>query len=104
MLLQKEIDVCEATSGTDVINCLSAGNPNNFHALLLDLQLPGMTGFEVLEWIKEKNLSLPVIAFTANVIDRHTMHHLLKAGFSDVVPKPFQPEQLYEKIFRHVQH
>jgi len=101
MLLQKQIEVHEATNGQEVIQYLQSSSNKPFHLLLLDLQLPVMTGYEVMNWIKMNDISLPVIAFTANLVDKNDLKKLKQSGFTDVLPKPFQSEELYGKIYRY---
>lgn len=66
--------------------------------LLLDLQMPEMNGYELMEWIQQTNLSLPVIAFTAEMMANEEKQNLFKQGFTDMVPKPFDPEELQGKM------
>ena len=44
--------------------------------------------------------SMPVLAITANLIDRDLQKTLFKDGFTDSISKPFKPEVFYGKIFR----
>ena len=61
--------------------------------VLLDYQMPGMNGIEVLEEIKKKQLDLPVIMITAyGTIARAV--EAIKNGADDFVTKPFDPDHL----------
>ncbi|HKY10097.1 MAG TPA: sigma-54 dependent transcriptional regulator [Candidatus Binatia bacterium] len=61
--------------------------------VLLDYQMPGMNGIEVLSQIKKKDLSLPVIMITAyGTIERAV--EAIKRGADDFVTKPFDPDHL----------
>ncbi|MDB5190453.1 MAG: response regulator [Segetibacter sp.] len=66
--------------------------------LLLDLQMPGMNGFELMEWIRESGLVFPVIAFTAQTLSAEEKMELLQLGFTDMIPKPFAPAELQQKL------
>lgn len=70
--------------------------------VLLDLQLPGMDGFAVLERIQTMS-KVPAIALTAmpSAVEEQ---RCLDAGFDAYLSKPFEPEALYEVIRLHFPH
>ena len=65
-------------------------------AIILDIMLPGMDGFQVLRKIRE-NSAIPVIMLTARgeVTDRIVG---LELGADDYLPKPFEPRELLARI------
>jgi CheY-like chemotaxis protein len=71
---------------------------NDVDLLLLDLQMPEMNGYELMEWINTTELDLPVIAFTAEIMANEEKNDLFNRGFDDLVPKPFAPEELHNKM------
>lgn len=88
--------VLEATDGVDAQQLL-VQDPN-IDLLLLDLQMPNMDGYELMEWIREKHFSFPVIAFTAQIMSNEEKKELLQHGFADLLPKPFAPDELQQKL------
>jgi two-component system cell cycle response regulator DivK len=64
-------------------------------AALLDIQLPGMTGFQMLEGLRLRFGAMPVIAVTASVM-HHDRERILGAGFDAYIPKPVNIRQLLE--------
>ena len=56
-----------------------------YQAVILDISLPEMDGFEVLQRIRLIDPNIPVIAFTAHAANRE---RAIDAGFNDVVTKP----------------
>ena len=87
-----------AGSGPESLNILSAGAAR-FDGVLMDIQMPGMDGYETLRLMRERlGLSdLPVLAMTANALpsDRERS---LAAGMVDHIGKPFEPERLVAVI------
>jgi CheY-like chemotaxis protein len=60
--------------------------------------MPEMDGYELMEWIRETGLTLPVIAFTAQIMSPQEKKELEQQGFSDLLPKPFAPGELQQKL------
>lgn len=82
---------------------LEAFEQGEFDIVLLDLQMPELDGFEVAKAIrnhsKEEKRNLPILALTATSLNE-VKSELEGAGFNDYIPKPFSPEELYEKIIK----
>jgi PAS domain S-box-containing protein len=70
---------------------------NNYDLILLDLQMPGMDGFQVLEGLKKIELSgyLPVLVITAQ--PGHKLR-ALQAGAKDFISKPFDLVEVQTRI------
>jgi len=70
-----------------------------FDIMLLDIQMPEVSGFDVFRILKEKEIykNVPVIAITANVFAKET-DKLSEVGFDAIVLKPFKEEQLLKEI------
>ena len=64
--------------------------------VLLDLSLPGMDGLQVYDMLQadETTSSVPVIFVTANT----QRADFRKRGFSNVIPKPFDLDELLERV------
>jgi len=69
----------------------------DFDAILLDVQMPHMDGFEVMESLKpfERGGYLPVLALTAEPGHRT---QALRYGAKDFLRKPFDPEELLLRV------
>ena len=70
---------------------------NHYDLILLDLRMPGMDGFQVMEGLKEieKNNYLPVLVITAQ--PGHKLH-ALKAGAKDFISKPFDLAEVLARV------
>ncbi len=65
--------------------------------ILMDIQLPDMTGMEATKTIREFNPSIPIIAQSA-IRTQEEIDSVLEAGCNDVLTKPFKLEDFSEKI------
>lgn len=90
ILFREGYKVLRAYSGTEALLLLSKNKPN---LILLDLMLPGLSGEEVLPYIKE----IPVIVISAKV-DTLDKVNLLLGGAVDYVSKPFNIKELLARI------
>ena len=99
LILDEYYKVTAVTSGKQAIDFLKR-NTSDFHDLILmDIQMPGMDGLETMKKIKEQfgENTLPVIYLTA-ISEKKMVVECFKAGLSDYIVKPFNPEQLLQKI------
>ena len=65
--------------------------------LLLDVRMPGMNGLQLLELLKEKHISIPVIFITGHG-DVVMAVQAMKLGASDFIEKPFDNESLLRRV------
>ncbi len=72
-------------------------------AILLDIMMPGMDGWEVLGRLRENEITkdIPVIIFTAKEYSDGKSYAESK-GANDYIAKPFEPEDLSEVIARNL--
>jgi signal transduction histidine kinase/ActR/RegA family two-component response regulator len=92
-------EVTKAASGADA---LAAMDERLFDLILLDIQMPGMTGIEVLQRLRAgdgPNRDAPVVALTADVTSGGRKRYL-ELGFTDHSPKPIQIQELMDSIAR----
>ncbi|WP_140485924.1 response regulator [Flavobacterium sp. GSA192] len=68
-----------------------------FDAVLMDINMPEMNGFETTKLIREKGITTPIIALTAFDKEEVT-EEAISAGFDDIISKPFDSKQLYKII------
>jgi len=86
-----------AQSGEAALRCLLE---REFAVILLDVQMPGMNGFETAKMIKsrEKTKFVPIIFLTAISKDEEYVYQGYSVGAVDYMFKPFQPEILRSKV------
>lgn len=98
LLLQNKYEPYTAYSGTEAMMCLEK---MEYDIILLDLMLPGMSGEQVLEQIKNtkigENHVFGVIAISAKD-DTSSKINVLRNGADDYITKPFDTEELLARI------
>lgn len=88
----------QVTAAIDGIETLEVFQRNSFDAILLDLGMPRMDGYEAVREIRAIDPNIPIIAFTAAILDKE----LLSKGFTDFVFKPFQPAAFNQVLARYL--
>lgn len=86
----------EVSSCTDPFSVVALLQKTSFDAVITDIQMPGMDGYQLLESIRNSGIpgteNLPVIALSASVENEHD--HYLESGFTGFLNKPFTARQL----------
>jgi CheY-like chemotaxis protein/signal transduction histidine kinase len=76
-----------------------------YDLILMDVQMPVMDGFKATQKIREleksTNTRVPIIAVTANAFPEDK-DRCLTSGMDDYISKPFQPDELLDKIRQHL--
>jgi two-component system response regulator AtoC len=80
---------------------LSAFEARGADVVLTDLVMPDMDGMHVLERMRAADPSVPVLMLTANGSERVAVA-AMKAGASDYIPKPFDPDELVLAVKRAI--
>lgn len=90
--IQEEYNILKARTGNEAIDIIEN---NNLYAILLDLNMPSLNGFDVLEYLKSKNLleKIPVIIITGDDTEE-TIKKAFNYGVLDVLNKPFTEENI----------
>lgn len=94
-------DVTEASSGKEALKLLQG--QTSFSLVLLDVMMPGISGYEVCEKIREQFSAsyLPIILLTA----KNTVNELVigfNSGANDYLTKPFSKNELLSRIKIHI--
>lgn len=100
ILAEQGYIVRPATSGSRALATIRAELPD---LILLDIKMPGMSGYEVCEHLKadERTRNIPVIFISALNETRDKVKGFSLGGV-DYITKPFQPEEVLARIYTHV--
>lgn len=95
LLRQKKIEVFPFNNGKEAFSKM---NTLGFDMVITDIQLPEMNGFHFVTLFNEKykDNPIPVLAITGRKDVPESFY--TQSGFSGILPKPFTPEQFYQKL------
>lgn len=68
-----------------------------YDIILMDIHMPVMDGYEATRKIRQANVNVPIMAFTADAFEEARIK-AREAGMNDFISKPFDPVLLYDKI------
>jgi adenylate cyclase len=90
------VDTVSAASGREAIEMIGE---RRCDAMLLDIMMPGMSGYDVLQWLRDDNrlADLPVIVISA-VDDMESVVRCIEMGAEDYLIKPFDPVLLKARL------
>lgn len=93
-LTQEGFDVVVEEHGTVGFERASQ---ESFDLILLDVMLPGMNGFQILEKLRSKGITTPIIILTAKNAEEEVVQGL-KMGADDYITKPFGVSELLARV------
>lgn len=94
-----------AGARTDVVNsgksALEMLDYKSYDCIIMDIQMPGMDGYQTTQAIRQKGIQTYMIAMTASAL-KGEKERCLQAGMNEYVSKPFERADLFHKILRGV--
>ena len=97
-LEKKGYEVVTVSNGTDAIDQC---RERNFDLVLLDEQMPGLSGLETLQKMKELQPSLPVVMVTKSE-EEHLMEQAIGQKIADYLIKPVNPNQILLALKKNI--
>ena len=110
MVVDNEPDIVDLTrtvleiGGYNVVPCYSGEeclrklDKEQVDLVLLDIMMPGMSGWDVFNRIKKKNTNTKVAFMSVLEISEKRKNVLLEEGLADYIMKPFDKDTLLEKV------
>ena len=90
----------ECDVARDGLQALQKGRDNSYQLILMDLVLPGMTGFDVTRLIRRENgpnAECPILAITALTSQDDTMR-CMHSGITEIIKKPLMIHDFRKKV------
>ncbi|MGZ3794414.1 MAG: response regulator, partial [Bdellovibrio sp.] len=95
-LKEHGIDFLSATDGNTALALIEKEKPS---VIVSDYKMPGLNGIELLRFLRNLNITVPVIWITGNA-DNETMSDAWKLGVFHVFQKPFDPEEVIKEVLK----
>ncbi len=99
LLLNSGAKVIYARNGQEAVDLFS--KTPGLDAILMDIKMPVMDGFEAIKHIKDLGAGIPIIAQTAYAL-QNDIDKIKESGFDDYLIKPIRQQQLEDVIKKHV--
>jgi CheY-like chemotaxis protein len=99
LLLSKLGYSCEIAE--DGQKALDAVGSERYDLILMDMQMPNVTGYQATEEIRSMGLDVPVIALTANAM-KGDRQKCIEAGCDDYLSKPINRQQLENIVNKYI--
>ena len=98
-IASKEFEVIFSISGEDALGILNKDNQNEVKLIISDINMPGLSGFELLKEIKNHDPNMPIFMSSAYT-DTERQSLAKELGADDYITKPVDFITLKEKILR----
>ena len=94
-IFSRDFNVLIATDGNEAINIIANNLDHKIVAVLLDLNMPGLNGFDVLNYFKTNNLfSLIPVSIITSDNSKETRDKVFSYGVIDILVKPFNERDI----------
>ena len=98
-VFEKKYDVVLVHNGEEAIELLNSSNSSNIACIFLDLIMPVLDGFSVLDYLNDNNYlsKLPVVIISGNY-DKETRNRAYSYRIADMLEKPFNVQVVRHRI------
>lgn len=105
LLRREKISVACALNGAEAVNQFKASKPGDIDAILMDLRMPVMDGYEAAKQIRAMArpdaLTVPILAMTADTYEEDA-RKCLDAGMNGHISKPINPGILFDQLVSNI--
>ncbi len=100
VLTEEGFEVARAEDGKRGIEMIEEAH---YDIILLDLMMPGLSGFDVLAHVKSLHPDTVIIVISGYATVEHSIESMKKGAF-DFIPKPFAPDQLRLMVYKAIEY
>ncbi len=93
----KKCGIEEVTEAADGLEGLEAASKNEFNLILMDWNMPGLLGIEVVQKLREAKITTPIMMVTTEG-EKSNVVLAIQAGANNYLVKPFSSEDFAQKI------
>lgn len=93
----EKMNITEIVEAGDGIAGLEAASAQTFSLILMDWNMPGMLGIDVVRKIRESGLKTPIMMVTTEG-EKTNVVMAIQAGANNYLVKPFTPEDFAQKV------
>ena len=94
ILTNFKAEVKEASDGKEAIELV---RNQNYDLILMDINMPGLSGYQTTQLIRQFEPDVPIIALTASV-ENYVSQRAMECGMNDVITKPFNNQKFFNAI------
>jgi len=96
-LVSKGFDVDQFSNGKEALEAIKS---NDYEMILTDINMPGISGMEITQYVRTKlSLSIPIIIFTSSNVEQTELDSF-DMGANEFIPKPVSPAVLLVRMNR----
>ena len=99
MIMEKSYDVLLTESGAQALDLLKR---EEIELVLLDIEMPNMSGIETFERLRASSIDVPVVFLTASG-EREDVLDAIKLGAKNYLKKPFNPQELLKRVAKELE-
>jgi two-component system chemotaxis response regulator CheY len=93
----KDVGIEQVSEAVDGVEAVSAAGNQDFNLILMDWNMPNMTGYEALKKIRESGKTMPIVMVTTEA-EKSRVLEALKAGATNYIIKPFKSDAVAAKL------
>jgi CheY-like chemotaxis protein len=89
----------ESVSVGSGLEALDAASHDSFRAVFMDIQMPGLDGYDTTKALREAGMRAPIVAYTGS----STLKNLNETGMTDVLQKPVDLARVKQLVEQFMQ-